>query len=370
MRPTPTQHDMDGLLASELLVEASGVPAIAYVREGAPGSPTIVGLPGGGHLARVFYGHPGSRAEDFLDYWLEQRGLGLIALSYPSDHRAFRRRLTALTVTDWANAAAAITAKIVKTRGLHGPIVPIGWSMAGRASRAFNVAARRLGLDMPGFIALAATPPLPGMVGADPDGVPFTQEGFWRTGSNDADSLSARNESFLRDINWKGTEIIDAAAYAEYYIVNTPIRLRGEPNQRPGLDRNSLLDTIADLGTFAYPEYPFTGVIAPTHTTDARHALTDQATWGFLNSQKFFSEYSAAKPMPALDWSQLRDLALQLPTRLCRYVEGGHFFFLGRDGAPQTASHIQDLCNQLEHLQGRGKWESTNLPQTPAGPVG
>ncbi|TYL71435.1 hypothetical protein FXB38_39955 [Bradyrhizobium cytisi] len=352
MGTTPTQHDLDGLLPSEFLVEASGVPAIAYVRAGSPGSPTIVGLPGGGHLARVFYGHPGSRAEDFLDYWLEKSGFGLIALSYPSDHRVFRRRLPDLTVTDWGNAAAAITAEIIKTRGLRGPTVPIGWSMAGRAFRAFNVAARSADLDMPGFIALAAFPPMPGMVRVDPKGEPFTVEGFWRTGCDDA-GLSARNESFLRDINWGETELIDAAAYAEYYIVNTPIRLRGEPNQRAGLERNSLLDTIADLGTFAYPDYPFTGVIAPTRISDARHALTDQATWGFLNSQKLFSEYSAANSMPALDgaWSQLRELALQLPTRLCRYVEGAHFFFVGRDGAAQTALHIEDLCKQLEDLQ-------------------
>ncbi|MGY8668845.1 hypothetical protein Q3C01_41675 [Bradyrhizobium sp. UFLA05-109] len=352
MNTSPTQHDLDGLLTSEFLVEASGVPAIAYVREGAPGSPTMVGLPGGGHLARVFYGHPGSRAEDFLDFWLEQRGLGLIALSYPSDHRAFRRRLTDLTVTDWANATAAITAEIVKTRGLYGPIVPIGWSMAGRAFRAFNVAAHRLGLKMPGLIALAATPPLPGMARTEPEGEPVTVEGFWRTGNDDPSNLSARNESFLRDINWKGTEIIDAAAYAEYYIVNTPIRLRGEPNQGPRLSRNSLLDTIDDLGTFAYSEYPFTGVIAPTHTTDARHALTDQATWGFLNSQKLFCQFSAANAISLRGeaWSELRDLALQLPTRLCRYVEGGHFFFVGRDGAAQTTSHIQDLCKRLDEL--------------------
>lgn len=353
MKTSPAQSDLDGLLPSEFLVEAFGVPAIAYIRTGSPGSPTIVGLPGGGHLARVFYGHPGSRAEDFLDYWLEKSGLGLVALSYPSDHRAFRCRLPDLTVTDWANAAAAITAEIFRTRGLHGPIVPVGWSMAGRAFRAYNVAAHRLGLEIPGAVALAATPPLPGMVRAEPERVLFTAEGFWRTGSSDAGSPSARDQSFLRDINWKGTQIIDAAAYAAYYIVNTPIRLRGEPNQRPGLDRNSLLDTIADLGTFAYPEYPFTGVIAPTHISDARHALTDQATWGFLNSQKLFCEYSAASSISELSgtWSDLRGLALQLPTRLCRYVEGGHFFFLGRDGAAQTASHIQDLCKQLDELQ-------------------
>lgn len=352
MKTSSTQHDLDGLLPAEFLIEVSGVPAIAYVRPGLPGSPTIVGLPGAGHLARVFYGHPGSRAEDFLDYWLEKIGMGLIALSYPSDHRAFQRRMPDLTVTDWANAAVAITAEIVKTRGLRGPIVPLGWSMAGRASRAFNVAARRLGLEMPGFIALAATPPLPGMVRAEPEGVPFTSEGFWRTGTDDI-GLSARNESFLRDINWRGTEIIDAAGYAAYYVVNTPIRLRGEPYQRACLENNSLLDTIADLGTFNYAEYPFTGVITPTRISDARHALTDHATWGFLNSQKLFTEYSAAKSMPATDaaWSHLRDLASQLPNRLCRYVEGGHFFFVGCEGAAQTASHIEDLCKQFEELQ-------------------
>ncbi|WP_156944166.1 hypothetical protein [Bradyrhizobium sp. Ec3.3] len=347
-----TSHEPEALLPSEFLIEASGVPAIAYFRAGSPGSPVIIGLPGGGHMARIFYGHPGSRGEDFLDHWLKEHGMGFIALSYPSDHRAFRRRLPDLTVTDWANAAAAITLEIIRTRGSRAPIVPIAWSMAGRACRAFHVAARRLGLEMPGFIALAATPPMPGMVPAEPEGVPLTAEGFWRTGNDDA-GFSARSASFLRDINWRGKEIIGAAAYASYYLVNTPIRLRGEPNQRTGLERNSLLDTIVDLGTFAYPEYPFTAAIAPTRTTDARHALTDQATWGFLNSQKLFCEYSAASSTSALDgvWSELRDLALQLQTRLCRYVEGGHFFFIGREGAKQSALHIADLCKQLQRLQ-------------------
>ncbi len=351
MNTSSKQHEPDALLPSEFLTEACGVPAIAYFRAGLPGSPIIVGLPGGGHLARVFYGHPGSSAEDFLDRWLEGHGLGLIALSYPSDHRAFRRRLPNLTVTDWGNAAAATIAEIIRTRGLHGPIVPVGWSMAGRHCRAFNIAARRLGLEIPGFIAVSATPPLPCMVRAKPEGERFTPEGFWKTGNDDA-GLSVRNKSFLYDINWRGTEIIDAASYAAYYIVNTPIRLRGEPNQRRGLERNSLVDTISDLGTFSYIEYPFTGVIAPTRTSDARHALTDQATWGFLNSQKLFCEYSAANPMSAPGaWDQLRNLAVQLPSHLCRYVEGGHFFFIGREGAAQTASHIADLCKKLEDLQ-------------------
>jgi hypothetical protein len=43
-------------------------------------------LPGGGHLARVAYGHPGRRPDDFLDQWLAWRGHSLLALSYPTDH--------------------------------------------------------------------------------------------------------------------------------------------------------------------------------------------------------------------------------------------------------------------------------------------
>lgn len=347
----------DRLFPSEMLVESSDVPMIAYVREGSPERPIVVALPGGGHLARIFYGHPGGQAENFLDHWLDTLGFGLIALSYPSDHPAFRRRRPDLTVTEWGCAAAEIAAGIIRDRGLQGRVVLAGWSMAGRVCRAFNVAAHRRGLNTIGFIALAATPPLPGMTYIAPKGEPSTAEGFWRTGDRSA-PLSARSKAFLRDVHWQRCEehpeIISEAAYANYYIVNTPIRLRGEPDQWPGLARNSLLDTITDLGTFDYADYPFTGVIAPTRASDARHVLTDQATWAFLNSQKLFSAYSAHgadKEIGDEAWAKMRNLAMQLPIRLSRHVEGGHFFFVGRDGAAQTALHIADLSKQIEGVK-------------------
>ncbi|ESZ09419.1 hypothetical protein [Mesorhizobium sp. L48C026A00] len=359
--PSISAAAKSGLRASEFIVEGEGVSALAYFREGAASLPLIVGLPGAGHLARVYYGHDGARSTDFLDHWLEERGFGLLALSYPSDHPVFPRPDVALTTTMWAAAAATITADIIAKRSLPPDVLLMGWSMAGRASRAFTRAAESHGLAVRGFISLAATPPLPRLADRPPQGQPFTEDGLWKTDGRLGDA-QPQHELYLNDIHWRNGgreyDLIAAADYFGAYTTNTPILLRGEPEQGSGLSGNSLVETITDLGSFDFSGYPITGAIIPTSPLDARHVVTDQATWAFLNSQKLYSIYEAlARAGASIGsdnvWNSILDVKFAMETTLSCSVEGGHFFFIGREGAMQTAAHISRLSAALDAIRSR-----------------
>ena len=56
----------DLVRAGEALRVVEGVPHIVYHRSAGGDCPLAVFLPGGGHLARVAYGHPGSEPRDFI----------------------------------------------------------------------------------------------------------------------------------------------------------------------------------------------------------------------------------------------------------------------------------------------------------------
>ena len=58
----------------ERAVISNRVPLVVHERRGAVDRPLTVFLPGAIHLARVAYGHEGSRPDDFLAHWFERAG--------------------------------------------------------------------------------------------------------------------------------------------------------------------------------------------------------------------------------------------------------------------------------------------------------
>lgn len=77
----PTSNSRAELFPGESLFTQNGIDSLIYLREGTPDSPLIVFLPGGAHLGRIAYGDPLSQRSNFLDYWLEQAGMGMLAIS-------------------------------------------------------------------------------------------------------------------------------------------------------------------------------------------------------------------------------------------------------------------------------------------------
>ena len=347
--PSPAQFD------GEKPLSGGGVTSLCYFRPGDARQPLVLFLPGGGHLARVVYGHGGARREDFLDFWLERRGLGLMALSYPGGHPAVGAAQPDLTISAWADHIAWAVAE---TRH-EGPLVIAMWSMAGRSVRTVNQALLSKGFAIDCFVSLAATPPLPGLMPLTTGGEPLTEDGLWAIGCTGG-GPTARGLLFLTDLAGQdrgaGRAIIARDDYLCHYLSNTPIMLRGVSQRwsggTMGWDAGAAL---ADMGVDRFQEYPLTAVIAPTDPIDGHHVLGDRAGWGFLNVQKLMAATATSEGGGGLVdrdcWTRFSDLINAIPQRLHRSVPGGHFFFVGEGGARETVRQMVALSDEVRAVR-------------------
>jgi hypothetical protein len=324
---------------SEVLRVAAGVAQIVYYRPGRDECPLAVFLPGGGHLARVAYGHPGARPRDFIDAWLEDEGYGLLALSYPSDHAAFLSRRPDLSISEWASSIA----ELVREHLCATPsreIVVLGWSGAGRSVVAVERALKSRGLHQLCFVSLAATAPLPNLLPSPISEERFTPEGFW-------DSSTRHRQwwqQLRKQVGATGRPAISAKDYLTHYIVNSPFALRAQSREiTPGTASMRLAE---EIGAFAYEDYPTVAAIIPEGIEDRLHALTDSAIWGAINVQRIARGLLQWEDSSATGWRALRDLLREVPQRMSRFVQGGHFFFVGEAGAKATVLEIVELTNE------------------------
>lgn len=326
----------------EILRVAASVPHIVYYRAGNEHQPLAVFLPGGGHLARVAYGHPGANPRDFVDDWLAQEGYGLLALSYPSDHAAFPVNCSDLSIAQWAASIAALIRDHLRDTERREFVI-LGWSMAGRSVVAIERALRSLRLRQSCFISLAATAPLPNLLTAPIAQERFTREGFWDASTRYAQWL----KQVQRQVGAAHRPAIDAQTYLDRYVVNSPFALRGQSRDTTA---GAQLALAEEIGAFAYEDYPPVAAIVPQDSEDRLHALTDGATWGALNVLRIvhsLGELAAA----ASDWPALRNLVDQAPQRLSRTVRGGHFFFIGEPGAMATVRHVVELTHEARRFR-------------------
>lgn len=329
------------LQSGEALVPSGSVEVLTYFRPPESPNPLVVFLPGAGHLARVAYGHPGSHREDFLDYWLEVTGWGLLALSYPCGHPIFGRVDPTLSIAGWAHIAARLMADM--DRDLRDPIVVVGWSMAGRCAAQLADAVRELGIELACFIPLAASPALPGLSSISIVQEALSPDGMWDTHGSPA-GTGSRHEVWVADLNEvearEGRKVIDPDAYRIYYAARTPPGLMGEPG-------------LCGVGAIAPPnweDYPLIAAISPWGLSDARHALADKATWGFINAQALLRRHvlpmiAERQGLSEPAWARLLVLFEMLPGRLHRHVPGNHFCFVGKSGALATTTAIAELLS-------------------------
>jgi hypothetical protein len=110
---------------------------------------------------------------------------------------------------------------------------------------------------------------------------------------------------------------------------------------------------LRDIRPLDYADFPICAVIAPTDQSDHEHALGDSSSWAHITIQSLLSRELKGLATRRLDsdcWMRVRTLISELPARLTRHVPGGHFFFLGREGARSTAMHIHELILEAEAL--------------------
>ena len=326
--------------------ELNKVRGLTYSRKGIDTRPLVVFLPGGAHLARVFYGDPLSSRPDFLDYWLEEKGWGILALSYPSDHPSIGAPVPDLTIAAWAGWVAAVTADTLRETPAR-PVAVAMWSMAGRSVAAVNTALAARGVDTVCFLSLAASPPLPGLNFVEPGGDLLTPEGLWEGGVY----VDGFVPSLVRQDQLNGHEIIDEGRYLEHYRCKTPVMLRGTP-QRFSTEGSYWNHEEAhhDTRVSSFSDFPLTATISPTDPSDGKHVLCDRANWNFFNLQRINTQLHAID-LDAARWASLRTLTEAIPARLSRNVTGGHLFFLGASGAEATVAHIIELFAEVDKLR-------------------
>ncbi|MGZ9724161.1 alpha/beta fold hydrolase [Rhizobium miluonense] len=339
------------LLPGERICNATRYSALTYFRRGSTDKPLVVFLPGGGHLARIAYGHPDLRADDFLDHWLAQEGFGLVAISYPSDHPVYDRLYPAMTLADWAKVAAGITKQVIDENGLGPNVLLLGWSMAGYIVRRFNEAAIAEGLEVGAFFSLAATPPL--FLNTDIEAsFRLSPEGLRETrGPSQWIDLAIAEQTAIN-----GRPVFDHARYESMFRVNHPLNING--GQKRWQDGQIVIDVAAaveDLGNFDYQFYPITACLVPQSANDIRHAFTDAANWNFLNVQSVLRrwvppEVQADPKKLATLWRHLSSVSDHLQ-KLTTSIPGGHLFFTGEIGARATARAIAPLLTQIQRLR-------------------
>jgi thioesterase domain-containing protein len=331
------------LQPGEVMRVAGDLPHIVYYRCASKDRPLAVFLPGGGHLARVAYGHQGADPRDFIDGWLAKDGYGLLALSYPSDHAAFSMSCPDVTIPQWASSVAESILLHVREFPCR-EIVVLGWSMAGRSAVALARALHARRLNLACFVSLAATAPLPNLLPASAAQERFTSEGFWDS--------STRHEKWLQQVELSagasGRPAIDAQTYLTHYVVNSPFRLRGQTRQATA-GSEALL--AAEIGAFSYEDYPPVAAIIPESIEDRLHAMTDCALWGTINVLRIAHGVARGLTVDATRWTALLALLAHVPQRLSRTIPGGHFFFLGEGGAKATVRHVVELTNEARMLR-------------------
>lgn len=350
-----TAHAFTG----EQVVTAAGFPAMTKFIPGDPQQPLVVFIPGAHHTARIAYGgHPGGRDEDFLAHWLVKEGYNFLGVSYPIATRkaVIADAYPAYNARDWGKQAAEIAKRTIDEHRLTNRIIVVGWSMGGRIAEPITEAAEAAGLDVAFFVSLSATPGVTGLVNMKAT-FPTTANGY-------ADRSNAY-PAFLKQLAAEnalngGRVIIDEESYRNDYVGDIPIGLEGY-----GLhyrDGQFVRDYWADEEDFRVHEYgklPYIAMFMPDQPLDARHALTDQSTWGLLMVHKISENLAAAKVdlngMPRDRWLALVDLVRGAPERLSVEIAGNHFFFVGETGARQTATALKTMDARMAGFKAQLK---------------
>ena len=344
-----------GLYAGEQIEEGAGFPAITYFAKGKKGAPLVVFVPGAHHMARVAYGgHKGARKEDFLAYWLNQKGYHFLAVSYPIDipKGGMETAHPDFLIRDWGAQVASLARKTIDKNGLGSRVIVLGWSMAGKVAQSVHEAAKDQNLHLDFYVSLAATPAIPGMIALTREYSMLESgyadrrknfKGWWK-------QVAANNQQH-------GREIIPENIFGNEYQGDIPINLQGYGQQfRDGMFVMDPLAVQADAKPFAFADFPLVAMVIPDGRGDRRHALVDQAAWSMYNANTVFKRYLSAnkidvKELSDAQWHGLLHLVRTIEGRLSQTVDGNHFFFVGENGARATADCVALLEDRVHALK-------------------
>ncbi|MCV0429948.1 MAG: alpha/beta fold hydrolase, partial [Roseibium sp.] len=335
----------------ETLAEAAGHQVLYAFEPGEAGKPLIVFVPGDAHLARIFYGYPGGKSEDFVAHWVKQAGYSFLAVSYPLANPVFSEVVPAYTIKDWGNQVAAVIASVTKKNQLSGPVIVAGWSMGGKIAASVGRAAKANGTDIAMFVAMSADPPVPGFLPpANVKSIKLDENGY-------ADRTPIY-DWFLNAVTEQNTynahTIIPKNTYVEEFLGAVPIDLIDT-----GLvyENGELVSDIAKAietsGAFSFSDYPFPVLVHDNSTSDFENVLLDASDWSFVRNRVLVERFMGErKPtdLSAGEWQQLQLLVSASQQFFTEVVEGNHFFFIGEIGARKAMEKILTLHARVDSL--------------------
>lgn len=332
------------LMDGEAVETAANIPVMYYHRRGRDrDAPLVVFLPGGGHLARVAYGYPGGNSRDFIDFWLERAGLGLLAPSVPSGPPFTPFAAKDLTRRQWGEAVAVMIERVLEP-GASRSVVILTWSLASGVIGDVASCLKARDIEIAAFIPMAASSPLPRFSAHRNVEELLRDDGLW-------DVAGSRVFGSTRGAAWSaelaatearlGRTVLSAEDYRRHFWTGTPVGLK-----RGGMAGTSV-ETAPDLSLI-----PLAAPILPDGQEDYRHALGDVAEWSHLNTQAIVDRYAriaaGADRISDTAWANLMELVRALPEQLTARVPGGHLFFIGEPGAAAAVEAILLLRDRTE----------------------
>ena len=345
------------LYAGEEILSTNGIEALVYFRKGDPEQPLVVFVPGGFHLARVAYGYPDGRDEDFLAHWLKRRGYSFLGASYPTGNEVYSKVYPAFSIRDWGKQVAAVAKHYIDKEGLSERVIVLGWSAGGQIAQSVYEAMSDTGLDLELFVSLASTPPIPLLLAA-PGAISKAPNGL--SAAPQVYELFKKYVTAQDQLN--GHTIIPWVVFQKDVLGDIPVALNAimmASRYENGEFVEDLEWSIADTGGLKFTDFPMVVTISGDKVLDNDHALTDHGNWGIYQIQHLYR----STVLPALkksedidpkDWQVVMDqMSAATAGILSARVSGNHFFWYGAVGARETANQIDVLRYRAETLKGQ-----------------
>ncbi|KTC78183.1 alpha/beta hydrolase family protein [Legionella brunensis] len=321
--------------------------------QGEPDKPLVIFVPGDSHLARIAYGYPGGKPQDFLSYWLNKRGYSFAGVSYPLANPVYNKVYPQFNLQDWGQQIVQVALKLIKqNKKLPRRIIVLGWSMGGSIEGTVAQAAKQHDLEIEAFIGLAAVPPLPYIM----------QSGPFNADAIRSDHLAERNalypwfiDQLLEQNRYNEHEIIPEKIYLSEFIGSIPTALTASGyHYKEKRFVRDIPRTVKEGNVFNFADTPWIALIVDDSPIDAKISLVDPATWNFLRLEMINHHYltnSHLSMMTPIAWKRLTFLLNSLAQELTLTVHGNHFFFVGEKGAKETAESIDFLLARLTKVK-------------------
>jgi hypothetical protein len=342
----------NNLYKDEQLIEVNHIQTLYKFINGDKSKPLIIFVPGAAHLARISYGFPNGKEDDFLSYWLHKKGYPFLGISYPTDNPVYTKIYPSFTIRDWGNQVATLAKKIIDQNNLSQHVVILGWSMGGNIEESVGEAFEKKHISIDSFIGLSAVTPISylgqkilGLKGNKmlPNQL-LDERNFFNLF---ADAIEEQNK-------YNGHEIIPRKLYLAEFIGNIPVALAGQGYYftKNKFEFNVKKD-FYDSGVFDFESTPWICLINDDSPGIPRITLIDPNAWNFIRSEMLYAQY-----ISKIDISKNLDkyiitsrLLNQVPQYLSENVHGNHFFFVGKKGAHETEEKIELMLQHVNEMK-------------------